>query len=394
MNLTPKSTDPKVAAELVTKAVAAIVLDDPFYGYLLLRHEIIQDPKIETACINGKQLKYNPTFVRNLTLPQLKGLMKHEIMHIAHMHHLRRGNRDLKGWNIAGDLVINAHLKQAGVELPEGGLIDPQYAEYSTEHVYNMLPRNPEGNHDAPSSGDSNGGFPPEWNFGGVEDHPEAGPGSTEDVREQLEQDAKMDVIQAHNTAKIMGKEPAGIDRLIESVRESKMPWRKILARFFKATSKDDASWSRPNRRYIANNVYLPSMYSNALGPVVVAVDTSGSIAGEEIASFFGCINSILKHTKPEAIHVVYCDAEVQNVQVLTPRDLPLKPEKFRPKGGGGTDFRPVFDYVKEKRLNPVAIVYLTDMYGMFPDKAPAYPTIWCATSKEKAPFGKTLELK
>lgn len=371
----------------MTKAVAAIVLDDPFYGYLLLRQEILPDRTISTACTNGLRIRYNPEFVNKLTLPQLKGLLKHEVMHIASMHHLRRGHRDPTKWNIAGDYVINALLKQANVDLPEGGLIDPKYADFSTEHVYNMLP-------DCDGSGGvpgDNGKFPPPWNFGEVEDHP----GNTsEDAQQQLEEDVKLDVIQAHNTAKIMGKMPTGIDRLIDSVRQSKMPWRKILAKFFRATAKDDETWLRPNRRYLAHDIYLPSRHSEALGPLVIGVDTSGSVASAELEAFFGCINSILKHCRPEAIHVVYCDASVNSTQVLTTRDLPLKVSSFKPKGGGGTDFRPVFNYVKEHKLNPVALVYLTDMLGTFPAKAPSYPTLWCATSEVKGPFGRTLELK
>lgn len=384
-----KLSDSKVA-ELVTKAVAAIVLDDPFYGYLLLRQEVIADPKIPTAATNGKWIRYNPEFVGKLTLPQIKGLLKHEVMHVAHMHNLRRQNRDPERWNIACDLVINAHLVKNGVTLPEGGLIDDKYADFSAEHVYNLLPPNTGHGH-IPGQKPGNGGFPPPWNFGGVEDHPD---NTSEEAQQQLEEDAKLDVIQAHNTAKIMGKLPAGIDRLLDSVRQSKMPWRKILAKFFRATAKNDETWQRPNRRFIAHDIYLPSLHSEALGPLVIGVDTSGSVAEAELADFFGCINTILKQAKPESIHVVYCDADVASTQVLTTRDLPLTPSKFKPKGGGGTDFRPVFDYVTEKKLKPVALIYLTDMYGVFPDKAPAYPTIWCATSNVTGPFGKTLELK
>lgn len=236
--------------EAMTKAVASIVLDDPFYGYLLLRQKIVFDDSVDTAGTNGVEIRVAPKFIEKLSLGQLKGLLKHEVMHIAHMHHIRRQNRDPEGWNIAGDLVINAHLKKAGVELPEGGLIDESYAEYSTEHAYNLLPKGG-GSGRLPGQQPGNGGFPPPWNFGGVEDHPDA---KDEASREQLESDVKLDVIQAHNTAKLMGKVPAGLDRLIDEIKQSKMPWRRILARFFGSTAEDDESWMRPNRRYMTTN--------------------------------------------------------------------------------------------------------------------------------------------
>jgi predicted metal-dependent peptidase len=376
----------KRATELMTKAITAIVLDDPFYGYMLLRQEIIQDPSTETASTNGACIKYNPTFVKSLTLPQVKGLLKHEVMHVCHMHHIRRQSREPFKWNVAADYVINAHLKNAGVTLPDGGLIDPQYADYSAEHVYNMLPDQPQ---------NLGGMGAPTWNFGGVEDAPGIGEAFGDDtVRNQLEEDVKIDILQAYNTAKIMGKLPAGMERLVESVRESRMPWRHLLARFFRATSKNDYSWLRPNRRFLAHGIYLPSLSSESLGPVVIGVDTSGSVAGVELEQFFGCINAILRQTRPEAIHVVYCDSEVANTQVFRPEAYPISLKQFKPAGGGGTDFRPVFDYVAKNKLKPCVLLYLTDMYGSFPKKAPPYPVIWCATSSEKAPFGKTLEIK
>jgi predicted metal-dependent peptidase len=375
----------KRAAQSMTKAVASIVLDDPFYGYLLLRREIEQDFKIKTACTNGVYIKYNPEYTNKLSLPQLKGLLMHEILHIANMHHIRRQNRDGERWNYAADLVINAVLRRAGVTLPDGGLDNDAYGDFSVEHAYSTLPEGGGG-----GGGGGGNEFEPDWNWGGVEDAPDT---ETEEQRQQAEDDVRLDVIQAANTAKIMGKMPIGLDRLIDSLRESKMPWRKILARFFRATAKDDESWQRPNRRYLANEIFLPARHSEAMGPLVIGVDSSGSVQASELAMYFGHINSILKHVKPESIHVVYCDAEVNNVQKLTVRDLPLKASSFKPKGGGGTDFRPVFDYVKQNNLKPSVLLYLTDMYGSFPKVAPSYPTIWCATTKEIAPFGKTLEI-
>lgn len=376
-----KSPD-TTAAEKITKAVSAIVLDDPFYGYLILSRRIIEDVNTDTASTNGACIKYNPKFVADLTISQLKGLLKHEVMHIAHMHHLRRGNRDPNKWNKAADYAINSILIEAGVELPSGGLYCDAYKNLSTETIYNQLP-------DENERGGGEGERPG-WNWGNVEDAPDA---HDEATRNELEQDVKTEVINAHNAAKIMGKLPAGLDRLVEKIQQSKMPWRTILARFFRATTKDNETWRRPNRRYLTHNIYLPSRYTNALGPIVVGVDTSGSVNSEELTQFFGCISAILKQTKPESIHVVYCDNAVANTQKLTVRDLPLTVNTFKPKGGGGTSFCPVFEYVEKQRLKPAALLYLTDMQGSFPDRAPTYPVIWCATTEIKAPFGKTIEV-
>jgi predicted metal-dependent peptidase len=371
------------AAGMVTKAIAAIVLEDPFYGYLLLRQALVQDPSIETASTNGVRIRYNPKFIRKQSLAQVKGLFKHEVMHVAHMHHLRRQRRDPDKWNAAGDYAINGILKQAGVSLPDGGLFNDAWKDFGTEHIYNLIPDGDGGN-----GGQS---IFVMWNFGGVEDAPGSADPAT---REMMEQDVRQDVLQAINAAKIMGKMPVGLERLINEIRESKMPWRQILARFFRATAKGDYTWMRPHRRWLAHDIILPSLHSDALGPLVIGVDTSGSIADEELKSFFGCINGILKQTKPTEIHVVYCDAAVANVQTFKPNQYPVQARQFKPKGGGGTAFEPVFAYVAEKKLKPCALLYLTDMMGSFPAKAPPYPVIWCATTGTIGPFGRTVEIK
>lgn len=381
-------------AKKVMKAKSNVLLDDPFYGYILLRHEVVQTRSVPTASINGKQIKYNPDFVRPLTLSQLKGLLKHEVMHVAAMHHLRRDKRKHKKWNIAGDHMINLQLTKSGETIPDGGHCDPQYAGFSTEHIYNILPEDDGGGGDKPGEGEGDGpdGQPGQGGtgWGDVEDHPGA---VDESSRELLEQDAKLDVIQAYNTAKIQGKLPLGIESLVDKIRESKMPWRRILARFFRASSKSKEDWKRPNKRFLDEDIYLPTRYSQSMGPVVIGVDTSGSVSTSEMEAFFACINSILKHTLPESIHVIYCDATVQHVQELTPQDLPLTPKKLKRHGFGGTVFKPVFDYVNEKRLRPDVLLYMTDMYAPFDFTPPKCPVIWCATSEIKAPWGQTIEV-
>lgn len=379
------------------KAKANMLLDDPFYGYILLRHKVIQTRQIKTACINGKELKYNPDFIRTLTSAQLKGLLKHEVMHIAAMHHVRRGTRPPKRWNVAGDHMINNQLIKAGESIPDNGCCDPAYAKFSTEHICAILPKDNDegdggdGGGDDQGNGQNNSDQPTGHSgWGDVDDHPDAVDDSSRDL---IEQDTKLDIIQAYNTAKIQGKIPMGIESLVDKIRESKMPWRRILARFFSASAKSREDWKRPNKRFIEDNIYLPTKHSKSLGDIVIGVDTSGSVSQSEIDAFFACINSILKQARPTSIHVVYCDAKVQHVDKLSPQDLPLTPQKLKRHGMGGTIFSPVFDYVKENKLYPAALLYMTDMEANFNFPVPAYPVIWCATSQTRAPWGQTIEI-
>ena len=84
-------------------------LDDdyPFYGYFLMRLDLISDPSCKTACTNGYYIKYNPHFTSVLNDKQLKTLLIHEIRHIIYKHHLRIGSRNRDQWNDACDYAIN-----------------------------------------------------------------------------------------------------------------------------------------------------------------------------------------------------------------------------------------------------------------------------------------------
>ena len=153
----------------------------------------------------------------------------------------------------------------------------------------------------------------------------------------------------------------------------------------------NDYDWSRGNRRYLSHGIYLPTLRSDELPEIVVAVDTSGSIDQETLDQFASEVNDILTtyHTR---IHVLYIDAQVQAHEEVTSEDAPIQ---FTPKGGGGTAFRPAFEWVEENDVTPACLVYLTDMAGRFPKDEPDYPVLWVSTDKDvsKSPFGEVVTI-
>ena len=87
---------------------------------------------------------------------------------------------------------------------------------------------------------------------------------------------------------------------------------------------------------------------------------------------------------------MVYCDAEIAKqggVQEYTPG----QEIDFRPVGRGGTDFRPPFARAEREGWQLAAAIYLTDLEGPFPEREPAYPVLWVATSKAKAPWARRM---
>ena len=117
----------------------------------------------------------------------------------------------------------------------------------------------------------------------------------------------------------------------------------------------------------------------------VIAIDTSGSVQGEVVQKFIQKTYNILKSTETFTskinIHIIQCDAELQEDKKITSQeefDEYLKTMKLH--GFGGTDFRPVVNYVnkliKEKEfLNLKGLLYFTDGYGDFPKQKTPYTT-------------------
>ena len=117
----------------------------------------------------------------------------------------------------------------------------------------------------------------------------------------------------------------------------------------------------------------------------VIAIDTSGSVAGEQVQTFLQKTYNILKSTESFFskinVHIIQCDATIQEDAKITNQeefDEYIKTMKLR--GLGGTDFRPVFSYVdwlreKKEFSNLKGLIYFTDGFGTFPAKKPDYET-------------------
>ena len=347
-------------------ARSRLLLDHPFFGVLALRLCLKEDTSIPTLDTNGADIIYSPDFVNDLSMELCISAIAHEVMHCILGHISRRAAREPKRWNAACDFVANLILKDANMRLGDGWLCDPQYAGMSADEVYAILPED---------CGEAQDEILP------------AGTGIQGEEQAALEW--KLATIQAAKAAQSRGQLPQSVQKILDDVLTPNIPWKDVLATFMTERVKDDYSWRRPNPLYISSGVYLPVMDGVGMGEVVIGLDTSGSVL-DVIDEFGSTVKDICAAASPQRVHVVYCDSHVNRVDVFE-RGQALS---FSAVGGGGTDFRPVFDYVKNNSINPACLLYLTDMYGSFPDEPPAYPTLWCATSDVRGPFGDTLRIK
>lgn len=360
----------ETAKKRMIDARGILVLQDSFFGILSYKLDIIENTNIPTCATDGKRLLYNPDFVNSLRMNELVGVFAHEVMHNMMGHGWRKNNREHKKWNVACDYAINPILIDCGFVLPKDCLSDSQYKNKSAEEIYPMLPDEPEDSSNDP---------------GGCGEciEPESMEGAAE-----LEADWKVAMSSAAESTKRKGSIPKSLERLVNSIINPEIPWHILLRDFVELSARNDYDWRRCNKRYLPNGVIMPSMISEELPEVVIAIDTSGSIDIDTLSKFAKEASEVLESYNT-TIHVVYCDSQIQGSETYSRTDLPLT---LNPKGGGGTRFQPVFDWVEKKNITPSCMIYFTDMYGCFPEQEPYYPVLWLATSNIKAPFGQTVK--
>lgn len=275
-------------------------------------------------------------------------------------------------------------MTDARFTLPDGALFDKAFVGKWAEWIYDRLPPVTVIAVNLPACGAGDVLDPTREAQGN-------GQGDDGDGKAQAltEADWGQAVQQVAAAEKARGTLPRHLERFVGLLSEPRVDWRSVLARFITTNVRADYRWSAPNTRYLSLGAYLPEMRTEAMGPIAVAVDTSGSIDGVLLRQFASELNAIIGDVQPERVHVVYCDAAVQRVDVFERGEL----LELRAKGGGGTDFSPVMAWLREMDESPACLVYLTDMDGHF-GEPPEIPVLWATPSAyEGAPYGEVVRL-
>jgi len=380
------------------KARAALILDQPFFASLLLPMPMIETTEVPTMATDGETILYNPEWIEGLSPNEIIFVLAHETLHCVFDHMGTRGNRSPNRWNQAADYVINQILKENKNDkgqlkpigsMPVGGLYDPVlYAKGggTAAGIYNLIPAENE----SKKAGEK-GGALDQVHDTGTDNGKQKTDAATQ---KQKSAELKVRVVQARNVAKMQGNMSAGLERLIDDLVKPKFDWRELLRRFFTARAKTDFSFAKPKRRFLAEDIYLPSLVGERMGKIVIAVDCSGSINGKLLSEFAAEINAIREDLKPSGTDVIYFDSKVCKVDSIgDEEDFVIKPA-----GGGGTAFSPVIKHINAMEELPAAVVFLTDLECSDFGNAPDYPVMWCVLEKlnqhyKNVPYGEVVEV-
>ena len=324
--------------------------------------------KIKTACTDGDRVQYSPKFFMEQSPAKQLGLMLHEVWHVAFnhvdpMYHSTGLNQ--KKLNVAQDYVINNMLDSLGFELPDGGYMDHQFDGMSAMQIYQVIPDPPEE----------------------FEMDVKPGNGDPEEAKQKLDDILIKAALQSSMAGDKPGSIPGEIQVYIDGLVNPKLPWDRLLIRYFHNMAKNNYTFRKPNRRHMPDYI-LPSAYSEVLGNVGFCFDMSGSVSDKETKQFVGDSYFVIKKIKPKKLSLVQFDTRVFKVDtVRSVADL----KRINFKGRGGTMIDPVMEWGKDNK--PDVLVVFTD--GGFRPASfdPGIPVIWVIHNNPKwtAKFGKVI---
>ncbi len=427
------------AARKVSMAKAALLMNHPFWGYVATNIRYHEMPEVETMATDGRDIYYAPAFVDTCTPRQLATIIAHEICHIIFEHPARLGARDFEAWCVASDIAVNNMLHEAkNFEFPPGNhLANASYRDYPVEKIYDLINvrknksdknvvdqngnkssfgqgddsgegknnnkkdkgqgenKEQDNNQDNGKNNNPSGSNTKNQNrsnshpdFNSLSDnHDEWGKVLSKQEKDMLKKEIREILAGAVVQVKNKGDVPGQISELIGETLEPKLDWKQLLRDCIVGSTKNDFKLVPGNKKHLWRGMILPSLQGQSI-EVAAAIDSSGSISDNEIRIFFTEILNICETYDDYTIHLFIADSQVQQYEIIT-IDNPNMPKKIL--GRGGTSFKPVFEEIEKLQLQINALVYFTDMYGDFPDKAPNYDTIWISTGEGKAPFGTVI---
>jgi len=365
----------------------------PFFALLAESFDIRMGRDIPTACVDDRgRITFNPDFVKDLSDLQFIFILAHEVMHPAFNYFGRRGSRDNGMWNAAHDYAINLMLRDSFARpdaMPDGILIDDRFVGMSAEQIYEVLNR--KGGKGGKSKNPTLVGDCHEADGDSADPAGECETVRPNRAKKPTQPDEWQAAVAAAATrAKQMGRLPDSIEREVGDFLKSKVDWteqlRQRLRHGVSRIHRDQYTFSPPNRRLVHQGVYFPSLVGFDAPKIAFAIDTSGSMGQAEVAQAHAEIDAIRKQFGCP-VYIMSCDADVHSGEWVDPySDLPM------PTGGGGTDFRPVFDHLKTERIPVDVVVYLTDGYGEFGDD-PGIDTIWVMTTHVAPPWGDHVQI-
>jgi len=365
----------ELAEKKLSDSKAWLLFSQPFFGGLLMTFRFIEknDMLYKTMAVDNKNIYWDREFIEKTPMEELRGVLLHEVMHVALSHISRlKPYYKIEKWNIAADYAVNYYVIKTGeklntqsinskvtIALPKGGCYDPKYADMSMEEIYKKLPQDVEAK------------LPPNA-FRDI--HMPGEQGDEQDVMKRMV--TVWESLSNDQKEKAIGTMPQDIRDSLAQFKEPKVDWRRYIAEsIIDLFGSKDYSFNPRSNSYacIDEDGFYPRLIGMQNKTLVVVADTSGSVSQEWLEEFAGEMGGAVELA--DRTILMTNDADVHEVEDANQFSDILTMIKMR--GGGGTDFRPPFEWLKKQEIIPDALIFLTDGWGPFPSYDPGYRVIF-----------------
>lgn len=433
----PQETIDK-AHEQIIVARTMMVMACPFFGILAAQLKLVHNSTwCSTLAVDGKHLYYNAEFVcgiedpvrkaeyeqklrksivditdkqihdiiSGLSLANLIAGICHEILHCAYNHFLRKGTRDRKIWNKAADYAINQIIKRNPKmgEIGTSWLFDPRFDCMPAEEIYNILIEESKSSGSGGGKGQGGGGtldhhdIPNQSDKSDSDEHDD----DYDDLPDYTEEQLKefMDTFKDTMISAAMADgAPPEIRAMIQDYKEPKIDWRSKLNRTLRSLIKNDVTYMSPSRRSWSNGIgyglpIYPGLKPDLDIDICIALDASGSISSEMLRDFLSEVYGITQQFTQFKLRILTFDTSVYEVHdYVNGQEQQIL--SYPVKGGGGTLFTAVWNFMKKEDYCPKQLVMFTDgePCGSWGDEHYC-DTLFVVHSNPKveAPFGATV---
>ena len=438
---------PNEIRNLVEQDRFELMMRCPFYGRIVCSVElvVVSDPQVRLACTDYSRIFISGDAYSALPEEMRLAVLAHEVLHIALRHAFRIGDREKNRFEKAADIEVHYILTESFLD--PYGIDGDEYGEWrdlSAEQIYELLPPSEDktkakSDHCSPSdtsegsqqSGDedekkksrssksksskkeksdknSSGNNSGDGNGSGDGDGDGGCPGSGSsdsskqdvfsDFRPRFDPETEMNCIalskntlmdvQAFGTGAGAGKgigiSSSAFERLLEKLDKPRVGWQVLLRQFLRLCRSGSYSWMRPNRRFVSRGLYLPGRQSRSFSGIV-ALDTSPSTV-KALPRFVSELTGLLKAFGKFDITILECANSILQVWSVSSNESMPVIEEHNFKSSFGTDFTPVFDYIRDHHLTPNVLIYFTDGEGPCQKTEPNYPVLWMLTNGGRAP--------
>lgn len=331
-----------------------------------LKRKFTEDPDV-IAAVNSTTLLINPEKFLAMSTNDQQFVLRHEAWHVIGFDSIRAKDKDALIWNQACDYWINLMIADdpnSKLIVPDGCLINRDYTDWDKEEIYADIAANRKRNKkdllgndlrkpdsDGSNQSDTNGN-------------------ERDEIQKEIEALIATSAIQTTNAGGVI---PESVKTYLNTLYNPKLNWNQILIRYMNAYSKHDYSYKRINRKYLDHGFILPTCYSEAMGEIYIATDSSISVSDAEYGLYAGAIMDIKTRCEPEKLVVLNFTTEViDNIVIESPKDI----DRIRNRTYGGTHIPCVFKYINRNKIKPKVLIVFSDMLSKLPNK-PNYDVIW-----------------